>query len=103
MNPSRRPSMRIALYAVAALALAGCGGVEEPTTESTTEELRKPCPLFIPYCPPECKLVGSCPPKCQCPGNLVACGSGFCRRDQTCCIGQPFPDHGCVDGTICPI
>ena len=57
----------------------------------------------VPFCPPECHLDGACPPKCHCAGGVRPCGSGFCPAHQTCCVGQPFPDHGCIDGDICPI
>jgi hypothetical protein len=93
------------VFAILALPvlLIGCGGPEPDASVTTDEEAQKACPLFIPYCPQECKLVGKCPPKCECPKNHTLCGQNVCNPQQTCCSGMPFQTPTCIDGTICPI
>jgi hypothetical protein len=91
--------------------VAGCGlssaepAVPQEEIGSVQSAAREPCPFLPPICPdaPGCHLTQSCPHECKCPPNVTVCGSTVCRKNETCCSGQPFPEPTCIEGDICPI
>ncbi len=78
--------------------LGNCSSNDTEQTVQSAEELHKACGVL---CAEGCKLAGDC--KCHCPGNGISCGTRVCSPNQSCCVGQPFPEPTCINGSICPI
>lgn len=87
---------------------AACGGEpgNEPSNEPSaqkTEEARV-CPYFVPYCPPECKLVGTCPQQCACNnGQSTLCGTQHCGANEYCCTSTTAGYECLPVGYMCPL
>jgi hypothetical protein len=84
--------------------LAACGSdatVADPPVDKTDEGL-KVCPYAIPYCAPDCKLVGGCPQQCVC-GNTTKCGNKPCGKNEYCCNSTTVGYECLPTGYMCPL
>ena len=95
------------LFALLPLA-AACGADPGSSTgddpAGQNEQAVKVCPYLVPYCPPECKLVGGCPQQCVCDnGASTLCGTQHCGPKQYCCASTTV-GYECLDiGYMCPL
>jgi hypothetical protein len=77
--------------------------VDEPTTQQSGEAV-KVCPYLVPYCPPDCKLVGGCPQQCVCNnGQTTLCGTQHCNKNEYCCTSTTVGEECLPTGYMCPL
>jgi hypothetical protein len=94
--------LSLPLAAAACGAEPGTGSTEDPAGQN--QEAIKVCPYAIPYCAPECKLVGGCPQQCVCDnGQSTLCGSQHCGKNQYCCDSTTVGYECLAIGAMCPL